>query len=36
MDEDLMNEPLELFQNDNNEIIEYIHRSVDKAVSFLS
>jgi hypothetical protein len=36
MDEDLMNEPLELFNNDNNEIIEYIHSSVDKAVSFLS
>jgi hypothetical protein len=36
IDEDLMNEPLELFQNDNSEIIEYIHSSVDKAVSFIS
>lgn len=36
MNEDLMNEPLELFHNDNTEIIEYIHSSADRAASYLS
>lgn len=35
-DENLMNERLELFQNDNSEIIEYIHRSVNKSIDVLS
>lgn len=34
-DEDLINEPLELFINDNNEIITYIDSSVSRSINFL-
>ncbi|GIP37947.1 hypothetical protein J31TS4_12270 [Paenibacillus sp. J31TS4] len=36
MDEELMNEELELFRNDNSEIAEYIDRSTEKCLLFLS
>lgn len=36
IDEDLMNETLELFNNNNFEIIDYINRSVDESMVFLS
>ncbi|MCR8632739.1 zinc dependent phospholipase C family protein [Paenibacillus radicis (ex Xue et al. 2023)] len=36
IDEVLMNETLELFNNNNCEIIDYINRSVDESMAFLS
>lgn len=36
IDESHMNEPLELFENDNREIIDYINKSVFESINFLS
>jgi hypothetical protein len=36
INEDLMNEQLELFKNDNSEIIDYINRSVSQSINFLT
>ncbi|HWO77408.1 MAG TPA: zinc dependent phospholipase C family protein [Bacillus sp. (in: firmicutes)] len=36
MNEELMNEQLELFNNDNSEIIEYIDKSVNESLDFVT
>ncbi|WP_430787266.1 hypothetical protein VBD025_16000 [Virgibacillus flavescens] len=35
-DEDLINEPLELFENDNSEIIDYIDSAVSQSINFIN